>query len=83
MISIEPSQFTVPQKTSSPIVLSIGSDSPVIIDWSTDEFPKIIFPSTGIISPGSTLNISSLYISSIGTIFSVVFSFSFIILRPC
>ena len=78
IISIEPSQFKVPQNTSSSMALSIGNDSPVIIDWSTDEFPKIIFPSTGIVSPGSTLRISSLHISSIGTMFSIIFLFSFI-----
>jgi len=57
----------VPQNTSSPTSLSIGNDSPVIIDWSRDEVPLMISPSTGTLSPGRILKVSPIFISSTGT----------------
>ena len=68
----------VPQNTSSPISLSIGSDSPVIIDWSRDELPCIISPSTGTLSPGRILKISPILISST----EIISSLSSTILLP-
>ena len=70
LMSTEPKRLIVPQYTLSPIPLSTGSDSPVITDWSTDVCPDIISPSTGIDSPGKTLNISPAFISSSTTSFS-------------
>ena len=58
-ISKVPNWFTVPEETSSPMVLSTGRDSPVITAWFTDVFPERITPSTGMVSPGRTRRISS------------------------
>ncbi|MGB6590453.1 MAG: hypothetical protein WBE68_02975 [Candidatus Nitrosopolaris sp.] len=38
--------------TSSPVFLSIGTDSMVIMDSSIDDSPIIITPSAAIFSPG-------------------------------
>ena len=70
-MSMAPYRFIVPQNTSSPTSLSIGSDSPVIIDWSSDEVPVIISPSTGTLSPGRILKVSPIFISSTGIISSI------------
>ena len=53
----------------SPTVLSTGTDSPVSADSSIAELPFIIIPSTGIDSPGRTMNISPILTSSIATSF--------------
>jgi len=66
-MSIAPYMFMVPQNTSSPTPLSIGRDSPVMIDWSSEEVPFITSPSTGTLSPGSILKVSPILISSTGT----------------
>ena len=63
LISIEPNWLIVPQNTLSPMLLSTGSDSPVIIDWSTEVSPSMIIPSTGIVSPGRMRIMSSVHIS--------------------
>ena len=65
-ISTEPCKLSVPQKTSSPCALSIGSDSPVRIAWFTLVLPASIFPSTGICSPGRMRMISPCFTFSAG-----------------
>ena len=65
-ISTVPKRFIVPQNSSSPMPLSTGRDSPVIIDWSTEVSPLMITPSTGMTSPGRTRSTSSTLISSTG-----------------
>ena len=64
VISMEPNRLMVPQNTSSPIPLSTGRDSPVIIDWSTEVSPPAMIPSTGMLSPGRILRRSPFLISS-------------------
>ena len=59
-----PFLLIVPETTLSPTVLSTGILSPVMLDWSTDEFPSIIIPSTGILPPGLITIISPTEISS-------------------
>ena len=71
LMSIAPYKFIVPQYTSSPMLLSIGRDSPVMIDWSIDDVPSTISPSTGITSPGRILSLSSRETSSIDTMVSL------------
>ena len=58
--------------TLSPIFFSTGILSPVIADWSIEELPSIITPSTGILSPGFTITISPLITSSIETVISLL-----------
>ena len=53
-----PDSFVVAADTLSPTFLSIGIDSPVNADSFTAETPSITTPSTGIFSPGKTLNTS-------------------------
>ena len=65
-ISKLPVTFIVPAKTCDPTVFSTGMLSPVSIASSTLLYPLIIFPSTGIFSPGLTMMISSIFTSSIG-----------------
>jgi len=50
--SSDPYRFIVPPVTLSPIVLSVGRLSPVIIDSSILDIPSTILPSAGILSPG-------------------------------
>ena len=54
LTSSAPSPLIVPAKTSSSGPLSTGTDSPVIGDWSTAEWPDATRPSTGMRSPGRT-----------------------------
>ena len=56
--------------TSSPELFSTGIDSPVSIDSSTELFPEITIPSTGIFSPGFTTTTSPFLTSSSGTLIS-------------
>ena len=63
----------VPPITLSPIFLSAGNDSPVIMDSSIDDSPIIITPSAAIFSPGFTITISSTTISSESTSSSLPF----------
>ena len=70
LISKVPNWLTVPDITSSPTVLSTGTDSPVIMDWSMDVVPLIMTPSTGIDSPATTLRMSPSLTSSASTILS-------------
>ncbi len=57
----------VPLLTWSPTFLVTGIGSPVIIDSSMALCPSVITPSTGILSPGLTLRMSPITISSIPT----------------
>lgn len=50
----DPVPFKVPANTSSPVVLSTGSGSPVIVAWSTSLAPATTAPSAAIRSPGRT-----------------------------
>ena len=70
-MSMAPYMFMVPQNTSSPTSLSIGNDSPVMIDWSRELVPFMISPSTGTLSPGKILNMSPILISSTDIISSL------------
>ena len=65
-ISKLPKVFIVPANTSDHITFSTGRLSPVSIDSSTLLYPLIIFPSTGIFSPGLTIIILLIFTSSIG-----------------
>ncbi len=64
----------VPATTASPFFLSTGIGSPVNIDSSIVLSPSVIFPSTGILSPGFTRNKSPFLIASIAMTLSVPFS---------
>ena len=65
-----PDSFVVAAETLSSTFLSIGIDSPVNADSFTAETPSMTTPSTGMFSPGKTLNISPIFTSSIGTTLS-------------
>ena len=52
--SSAPDWLIVPAKTSAPSAFSRGNDSPVIVDWSTDECPATTTPSIGSREPGFT-----------------------------
>ena len=56
--------------TASPTNLSDGMLSPVSADSFTDVAPSVTIPSTGIVSPGRTTNISPFLTVSIGTVVS-------------
>ena len=77
-MSIEPKRLMVPQNTSSPMPLSTGRDSPVIMDWSTEVSPLIMVPSAGTVSPGRMRRISPCRISSAG----IISDFPPVSLRP-
>lgn len=49
IISMLSKQFMLPQKTSSPTVLSIGRLSLVRMDWSIEVKPSFMIPSTGML----------------------------------
>ena len=53
-MSSAPRPLIVPAKTSSPALLSIGSDSPVTGAWLTALTPATTSPSSGTFSPGLT-----------------------------
>ena len=59
-----PSSLTVPEKTSSPTFFKTGTLSPVIEAWLIDEEPNTISPSKGTLSPGFTITMSPMFISS-------------------
>ena len=61
---IYPDLFIAAALTISPFALSTGTDSPVSADSSTALAPSITTPSTGILSPGYTRNISPTATSS-------------------
>ena len=65
-----PDSFIVAALTLSPIFLSTGIDSPVRADSFTALTPEITSPSTEILSPGLTINISPTLTSPIATSFS-------------
>ena len=62
-----PFWFTVPPITPSPVRLSTGIDSPVIIASSSELWPSRTTPSTATFSPGRTTNTSPMTTCSIGT----------------
>ncbi len=62
-----PSLLIVAPITRSPSPFSTGSDSPVAMDSSTEEWPPTTSPSVGIFSPGRTIMTSPTSTSSIGT----------------
>jgi hypothetical protein len=51
----------VPAKTVSPTLLVTAILSPVIAAWLTDDIPLVTVPSNGILSPGLTITISSVF----------------------
>ena len=69
-ISIEPFLLIVEPMTVASTSFSIGMDSPVIIDSSTEVLPFTTIPSTGIFSPGFTTKRSPTITSSTGIIIS-------------
>ena len=62
-----PEIFDVADVTSLPTVLSTGMLSPVTAASLTALLPSITIPSTGIFSPGLTINISPFFTSLTGT----------------
>ena len=58
LTSSTPFKLIVPAKTSSPVALSTGSDSPVIADVSKLLRPARTMPSVAIRSPGRTTSTS-------------------------
>ena len=54
----EPFWLIVPANTNPAFSFSTGNDSPVIVLSSINEEPEMISPSTGILSPGFTSNLS-------------------------
>ena len=63
---IVPFLFILAPTTELPIFFSTGILSPVNIDSSTEVWPSITVPSTGILEPGLTIIISPTSTSSIG-----------------
>ena len=53
-----PVWFVVPAKTAAPGNFSTGMDSPVMLDWSTVEWPSTTSPSTGISAAGRITTMS-------------------------
>ena len=53
--------------TLSPTFFATGILSPVIIDSSTFDSPSVTSPSTGILSPGRIITMSSMTTSEVGT----------------
>ena len=68
--TIYPEVLIVAADTLSPTCFSTGMLSPVRTDSLTALSPSITIPSTGILSPGLTINRSPTPTSSIGTVFS-------------
>ena len=52
LTSSMPDWLVVPANTAAPGSFSTGTDSPVMLDWSTVEWPATTTPSTGISAPG-------------------------------
>ena len=50
--SSTPVRLVVPANTSSPVALSTGSDSPVMLAWLMEPWPLRILPSAATLSPG-------------------------------
>ena len=72
LASIVPSVLIVPCEIISPTVLSLGIDSPVNIDSSSELDPLMISPSTGTASPGRTTKISPTTTSLKSTLISTL-----------
>src|SRR5680860_1503026 len=66
----EPGPFTVPAYRSLPSSFLRGTDSPVMGDSSTCDFPSVTTPSRGIRAPGGTRSMLPICSASTGTIFS-------------
>ena len=64
--AITPCQSVV-QEELLPADFRMGIASPVKADSFTDEVPDATTPSTGILSPGSTVRMSSMVRASVGT----------------
>ena len=62
--SIIPVKLIIPDKTLSPILALLGTDSPVNALVSRDVFPLIILPSSAIFSPAFTIIVSPIFIVS-------------------
>ena len=62
-----PDWFMVAADTRLPLLLSTGMLSPESVDSSTAESPSSTIPSTGMLSPGFTTNISPTATSSMPT----------------
>ena len=56
--SNRPVVFTVAEVTASPTVTSTGTDSPVIMEESSDDEPSTTTPSAATFSPGRTTRMS-------------------------
>ncbi len=65
--TMRPETVTVPPATSAPGTASIGTGSPVSIDWSTDATPSTTTPSVATLSPGRTTKRSPTATASTGT----------------
>ena len=66
----KPLVFTVAADTASPGALSTGMLSPVSAASFTEESPSSTAPSTGMLSPGRTMNTSPFFTCATGTTFS-------------
>ena len=71
LILITPERLMHPLITSSPASTSFGSASPVSDEVSTEEFPSITVPSSGIFSPGLTSTVSPMLTSYGSTVSSL------------
>ena len=69
--TIYPDVLMVAADTLSPACFSTGTLSPVRADSLTALSPSFTIPSTGMLSPGLTTNLSPTFTSSIWTVFSV------------
>ena len=71
LILITPERLMHPLITSSPASTSFGRASPVSDEVSTEEFPSITVPSSGIFSPGLTSTVSPMLTSYGSTVSSL------------
>ena len=62
--------FIVAAETLFPTVFSAGTLSPVSADSLTALSPSVTTPSTGMLSPGRTINISPIFTLSAGIVIS-------------
>ena len=62
-----PVRLVVPAKTSSPVFLSTGSDSPVMFAWLMEPWPVRMRPSAATLSPGRMRMTSPIFSSRAGT----------------
>jgi hypothetical protein len=77
-----PVWFIVAPITKSPGFFCTGTDSPVIILSSMNEFPSVTFPSVGIFSPGRITSVSPTIILEMSISFSMPFLITLAVFTP-